>query len=82
MFRYLGERFISLTGYLGSVGVLLGEALVLSLIPPFRKKNLFEQMTKIGVESLPLVSLTSLFTGIVLALQSAYQMQKIGARIY
>jgi len=39
-------------------------------------------MARIGVQSLPIVSLISLFTGMVLALQSAYQMQKISAEMY
>ncbi|MCM8781799.1 MAG: ABC transporter permease, partial [Candidatus Omnitrophica bacterium] len=39
-------------------------------------------MKKIGVNSLPIVILTSLFTGMVLALQSAYQMQRISAEMY
>jgi len=47
------------------------------------KKNIIlDQMNKIGVSSLPIVFLTSMFTGIVLALQSAYQMQKISAQLY
>jgi phospholipid/cholesterol/gamma-HCH transport system permease protein len=41
-----------------------------------------EQMNKIGVASLPIILLISLFTGIVLALQSAYQMQKVAAEMY
>lgn len=41
-----------------------------------------DQMDKIGVSSLPIVFLTSLFTGMVLALQSAYQMQKLSAEMY
>jgi phospholipid/cholesterol/gamma-HCH transport system permease protein len=41
-----------------------------------------EQMEKVGVHSLPLVFLTSLFTGMVLALQTAYQLQKISAELY
>ena len=41
-----------------------------------------DQMNKIGVNSVPIVFLTSLFTGMVLALQSAYQMQKISATMY
>lgn len=41
-----------------------------------------DQMEKIGVASLPLVFLTSLFTGMVLALQSAYQLQKISGEMY
>jgi phospholipid/cholesterol/gamma-HCH transport system permease protein len=40
------------------------------------------QMANIGMQSLPIVSLISLFTGMVLALQSAYQMQKISAEMY
>jgi phospholipid/cholesterol/gamma-HCH transport system permease protein len=36
-------------------------------------------MSKIGVDSLFIVFLCSLFTGIVLVFQSAYQMQKLGA---
>ncbi|MCM8783640.1 MAG: ABC transporter permease [Candidatus Omnitrophica bacterium] len=82
MLRYLGEKFLSLTSYLGSIGVLCTQTLLLSFVPPFRRKSVFEQMAKIGVESLSLVSLTSLFTGMVLALQSAYQMQKLGAEVY
>ncbi len=41
-----------------------------------------DQMEKVGVASLPLVFLTALFTGVVLALQSAYQLQKISAEMY
>ena len=41
-----------------------------------------DQMSKVGVSSFPLVFLTALFTGIVLALQSAYQLQKMSAETY
>lgn len=44
--------------------------------------NLADQMEKVGVASFPLVFLTALFTGMVLALQSAYQLQKIAAETY
>lgn len=39
-----------------------------------------DQMNKIGVTSLPLVSLTALFTGMVLSLQSAYQLRLFTAQ--
>jgi phospholipid/cholesterol/gamma-HCH transport system permease protein len=39
-------------------------------------------MAKIGVDSLPIVFLISMFTGMVLALQSAYQMQRFSAEMY
>ena len=41
-----------------------------------------DQLVKVGVASFPLVCLTALFTGMVLALQSAYQLQKIGAETF
>ena len=44
-----------------------------------RWKATLEQAYKIGVASLPLVMLTSLFTGVVLALQSAYQLKLFSA---
>jgi phospholipid/cholesterol/gamma-HCH transport system permease protein len=43
---------------------------------------IYKQLVRIGLESFPLVFLTSLFTGMVIALQSAYQMQKLSAEIY
>ncbi|MDO8729636.1 MAG: ABC transporter permease [Candidatus Omnitrophota bacterium] len=48
-----------------------------------RRWNLIaDQMSKVGVDSFPLVFLTALFTGMVLALQSAYQLQKMSAENY
>ena len=39
-------------------------------------------MHVIGVRSLPVAAVTALFTGMVLALQTAYQLKKFGAEIY
>jgi phospholipid/cholesterol/gamma-HCH transport system permease protein len=49
---------------------------------PVKKKQVLDQMDKIGIKSLLIVLLTSLFTGMVLALQSAYQMQRMSAEMY
>ena len=62
--------------------MLLVRTLMWIPIPPIKRGHILDQMKKVGVESLPIVFLTSLFTGIVLALQSAYQMQKLQAEIY
>ncbi len=78
----IGRQFISFIRYAGGVSLLMGETLFWIPMPPMRKRQIFEQMSKIGVDSLPIVSLISLFTGMVLALQSAYQMQKISAEMY
>ncbi len=64
---------------------------VATLVMPWRWKSLthdrqwqqaVDQMEKVGIASFPLVFLTALFTGMVLALQSAYQLQKISAQMY
>jgi len=68
--------------YIGGLWTLFVETLLWTFIPPFKRKQILDQMNKIGVNSIPIVFLTSLFTGMVLALQSAYQMQKISATMY
>ncbi len=78
----LGERFLNLVRYSGGVAILLGQALFWVGVPPLRRRHIAEQMNFIGVNSLPITFLISLFTGMVLALQSAYQMQKISAEMY
>ncbi len=50
-----------------------------------RKTNFGEisrQIVKIGIESMPIILLTSIFTGMVLALQTAYGLQRFGAKNY
>lgn len=82
IFSRFSRKFRSLLYYMGGVIILLIETLFWSFIPPLRKRQLFDQMYKIGVSSLPIVFLTAMFTGMVLALQSAYQMQRISAQMY
>ena len=41
-----------------------------------------EQAKKIGVDSLPIISLVALFIGIILALQTAILMQRLGSEMY
>jgi len=49
---------------------------------PFYWREVIVQMDRIGVGSLPIVMLTGLFTGMVLALQSAVELNKFGADVY
>lgn len=76
------NRFIFLIRYVGGVSLLFGEAIRWVFSPPLKRRAIIEQMSKIGVASLPIVTLTAVFTGIVLALHGSYQMQKIGAEMY
>lgn len=78
----LGERFLSSAVYMGGMSLLCVQTIRFVVTGPLNRFHVFDQMKKIGVNSLPIVTLISLFTGIVLALQSAYQMQKISAQLY
>ncbi|MFH1995870.1 MAG: ABC transporter permease [Candidatus Omnitrophota bacterium] len=80
--RMLGKRAIGFIEYAGGMAALLAETLILAPLKPFRGRHIIEQMNFIGVNSLPIVSLISLFIGMVLALQSAYQMQRMSAEMY
>lgn len=76
------EKINSFLCYVGHVGILFGHTVFSLFTKKPRFSLIYKQLVKIGLESFPLVFLTAFFTGIVLALQSAYQMEKLGAEIY
>lgn len=78
----IGARLLNFVRYAGGISVLMGQTLFWIPMPPFRRRQIFEQMARIGVDSLPIVFLISMFTGMVLALQSAYQLQRFSAEMY
>ncbi|MCM8760701.1 MAG: ABC transporter permease [Candidatus Omnitrophica bacterium] len=78
----VGHRAMEIVRYSGGLSILMGQTLFWIPIPPMRRRQIFEQMSKIGVDSLPIVTMISMFTGMVLALQSAYQMQRFAAEMY
>jgi len=61
---------------------LLLRTLGTTVTRPFYLRDMTQQMDTIGVGSLMIVVLTGLFTGMVLALQSAVEMKQFGATIY
>ncbi|MEX0892862.1 MAG: ABC transporter permease [Gemmatimonadota bacterium] len=62
--------------------ILAGRALRFAVTPPFYWRDTIVQMDRIGVGSLPIIVLTGLFTGMVLALQSSVELKQFGAEIY
>lgn len=80
--EFLGVKFLNFLRYTGGVWLLFVNAVFYTFVPPYKSKHIWEQMDRVGVASLPIVFLTSLFTGVVLALQSAYQMQAFQAEMY
>ncbi|RKY42253.1 MAG: ABC transporter permease [Candidatus Makaraimicrobium thalassicum] len=76
------DRVVEIVVYIGGLVILLAQSVFWIFAARPRKQQILEQMNKIGVASFPIVFLISLFTGMVLALQSAYQMQKLSAEMY
>ncbi len=50
--------------------------------PPTYAHEIIDQMYFIGVQSLPIVALTSFFTGMILVLQTGHEMAVFGAKMY
>ena len=61
---------------------LLGRVARTAFTKPAYVRDFMQQMDTIGVASLFIVVLTGMFTGMVLALQSAVEMKQFGATIY
>lgn len=66
----VGRLFLSFLGTVGRLVIFTGKGLAAAVQPPFYFRNLIRQMVEIGYFSLPVVGLTAIFTGMVLALQS------------
>lgn len=81
-FVTLGRGAIRMTTEIGSAGVLFWRGLLAVRVIHRYAALLIEQMRRIGVESLPLVIITSIFTGAVTAVQAAYQLKEFVPDIY
>lgn len=77
-----GAWAVELCWYAGSLCLLFAQALGGAFCRPLRLQAVVYELWKIGVQSCFIVFLSSLFIGMVLAFQSAYQMQKLSAEIY
>lgn len=64
--RYVNKGIINL----GQVFVFFGGCVFYSFVPPFYFKNIFAALLNFSMRSIPLIALTAIFTGMVLALQS------------
>src|SRR5436190_19132258 len=66
----VGAAFLGFLAATGRLVVFAGGALAASVTPPYYPRLILRQIVYIGYYSLPVVGLTALFTGMVLALQS------------
>jgi phospholipid/cholesterol/gamma-HCH transport system permease protein len=67
---------------IGNLSIFTQSTFAAILSPPYKKTITRKQMDEIGVGSLPVVTLTGLFMGLVLALQSIVELRSIGATSY
>lgn len=80
----IGETLTDSLAYVGALASLVGSALYWAIVGPFRGKPLrwqraVSQAMDVGVRALPILSLITFFIGLILALQSAYELRKLGA---
>ena len=68
--RNIGQASLSFLAAVGRISVFTFAAVRWSVSPPFFVRQLGRQILDIGFFSLPVVGLTTLFSGMVLALQS------------
>ncbi len=61
---------------------LVGRIFAWTPRPPYDFRELFRQMVKVGVDSVPVVFLTALFTGMVLALQTFSVLRRFNAESF
>jgi len=66
----IGHVFLSFVQNVGRFALFTGQAVSHVVRPPFYPRLIVRQMVEIGYYSLPVVGLTTIFTGMVLALQS------------
>jgi phospholipid/cholesterol/gamma-HCH transport system permease protein len=83
----VGRQTIHFLVHLDRVVRLGVETLWWTAVAPFKGKavrwrSAVEQMVRIGFDSIPIVCTISFFVGLIMAMQSAYQLQRFGATIF
>ena len=82
-----GQRLALFFVHISRMATLASQALYWIFVAPFRGKKLrwnatFVQMVRIGVDSVPIVSIIAFSVGLIIAMQAAYQLKRFGAMIY
>ncbi|HKY32809.1 MAG TPA: ABC transporter permease [Candidatus Polarisedimenticolia bacterium] len=77
----MGEQFFSAIRHVGRATALAGDTIRFTFTPPFGFDLLMAQLHHLGVRSLSITNITALFTGMVLALQTAHTLGIYGAKL-
>jgi len=79
VFEVLGVYFVNVFEQTGLWFRMLWRTMVAAVKPPFELGEWVRQMVRLGWDSIPVVFLTSMFTGMVLALQTFNGFQRVHA---
>lgn len=77
--RALGKPLVVFFSRVGELSLFIAQSLYNCITPPFYPKMLLRQMADIGFYSLPVVALTTIFAGMVIALQTYAGFSSYGA---
>jgi len=80
LIEYIGILSLRFTEEIGRTWLLFIETLRQIFKKPFEADILMKQMVEIGVKSLPVVLITAVFTGMVMAVQSYTGFKRFGAQ--
>ncbi len=75
----IGRAFLNFLAATGRLGMFTVTATSHCARPPFYTRHVLRQMVEIGYYSLPVVGMTTLFTGMVLALQTSSSFTTVNA---
>lgn len=78
----IGGQSIRLLELLGGLSQLTYDTVCCAFTPPFNPRELIRQVDHIGVKSISIAGVAAAFTGLVLALQTAYGLSRFGAKAY
>lgn len=83
----IGGSVSDALSYVGALASLGSRAAYFTFVAPFRGappslRRAVSQAMQVGVRALPILSLITFFIGLILALQSAYELQRFGALRY
>jgi phospholipid/cholesterol/gamma-HCH transport system permease protein len=77
-----GRKGSQLLEYIGGLAQLTGQTFAAMFSRPFYTSALLDQMDELGVKSVSITGITALFTGMVLALQTAYSLEAFGGKMF
>src|SRR5712692_4459034 len=69
--------------YVGGLAEIFGKSLRLLFVSPLKRDRMLQraihEAMAVGIGAIPIISLITFFVGIIIALQGAYELQRIGA---